>query len=254
MKKTTLSLSLTTAIATILCGCADLIQDIPNVVQLGLDTAHEAKVNKEIREANGDNPNIAGDQKLLQDRIRIGQKFNNNTDTDAWYEQRQKIALATGDRVFDKDFGRVFDSLTLAASTMELKVNNMERQSGYISASGISLPPTESRAMRREAVNDWCRQNGFDPSILDRKFRTSEFQQAGEMADLTEMMAKYDKMQKGLTFQLMKMGDNQTKVKLRFSDVYYPAEVEAYYKLVWQAVDKQIFVDQNIEGAVEKRK
>ena len=50
------------------------------------------------------------------------------------------------------------------------------------------------------------------------------------------------------------MGENQTKVKLRFSDVLYPGSVEIYYKLVWQAVDKQIFVDKNIEGTVEERK
>ena len=62
------------------------------------------------------------------------------------------------------------------------------------------------------------------------------------------------KAQKGLTFQLVKMGDNQTKVKLRFSDVYYPQEIEAFYKLIWQAVDKQIFVDKNVEGIVEERK
>jgi hypothetical protein len=180
-------------------------------------------------------------------------KFNSNPDTDAWYEHRQKIVQAMGDRLFDKDFARVFDSLVLAVSTMELKVSNMERQSGYIAASGISLSPTESKAMRREAVNDWCRQNGFDPSILDQPFRTSTYQNAAAMTDFSEMMAKYDKIQKGLTFQLMKMGKSQTKVKLRFSDVYYPGEVETYYKLVWQAVDKQIFIDQNIEDAVEKR-
>ena len=196
----------------------------------------------------------AQDQELLQQRQKLTMKFQSNPDTDAWYEHRQRIAQAVGDRVFDKDFPRVFDSLTLAVSSLELKVNNMERQSGYIAASGITLPPTEAGAMRREAVNDWCKQNGFDSSILDRQFRTSQYRGFGDMMDFSEMMAKYEKMQKGLTFQLIRMGDNQTKVKLRFSDVYYPAEVEAYYKTVWQAVDKQIFVDKNIEGAVEKRK
>lgn len=193
------------------------------------------------------------DAELIQKRMSLTQKFNSNPDTDAWHEHRQKIAQAMGDRVFDKDFARIFDSLTLAVSTMELRVSNMERQSGYIVASGISLSPTESKAMRREAVNDWCRQNGFDPSIFDQPFRTSAYQNAAAMTDFSEMMAKYDKMQKGLTFQLVKMGKSQTKVKLRFSDVYYPREVEAYYKLVWQAVDKQIFIDQNVEDAVEKR-
>lgn len=197
---------------------------------------------------------INRDMELMNKRQEITNKFNNNPDTDAWYDQRQKIAQALGDRVFDKDFSRVFDSLVLAVSTMELKVSNMERQSGFIAASGITLSPTESKAMRREAVNDWCRQNNFDPSILDQHFQSSHMKSMENMIDFSGMMAKYDKMQKGLTFQLVKMGESQTKVKLRFSDVYYPGEVETYYKLVWQAVDKQIFVDQNIEGAVEGRK
>jgi len=75
----------------------------------------------------------------------------------------------------------------------------------------------------------------------------------GEMLDFSGMMAKYEKMQKGLTFQLVKLGEGRTRVKLRFSDVYYPGEVETYYKLIWQAVDKQIFVDGTIEGGVQQR-
>ncbi|TVM02906.1 MAG: hypothetical protein CV087_07835 [Candidatus Brocadia sp. WS118] len=194
------------------------------------------------------------DMELIQKRRNITMKFRSNPDTDAWYDQRQKIAQALGDRVFDKDFSRVFDSLVLAVSTMELKVSNMERQSGFIAASGITLSPTESKAMRREAVNDWCRQNNFDPSILDQPVKSSQAKSMEDMLDFDGMMTQYEKMQKGLTFQLVKMGESQTKAKLRFSDVYYPDEVEIYYKLVWQAVDKQIFVDQNIEGTVEGRK
>lgn len=51
----------------------------------------------------------------------------------------------------------------------------------------------------------------------------------------------------------MTLHPNLTKVKLRFSDIYYPGEVETYYKLIWQAVDKQIFIDKTIEGTVERR-
>lgn len=193
------------------------------------------------------------DAELFQKRTSLTQKFNSNPDTDAWYEQRQKIVRAVGDPTFDKDFERVFDSLMLAVSTMELKVSNMDRQSGYIAASGISLSPTEMKAMRREALNDWCRLNGFDPSILDQPFRTSAYQNMAAMTDSSEMMAKYDKTQRGLTFQLVKMDKSQTKVKLRFADVYYPGELETYYKLVWQVVEKQIFIDQNEEDAVQKR-
>lgn len=194
------------------------------------------------------------DAEVMAQQQKITNKFNNSPDSDAWYAQRQDMAKGLGDRVFDKDFARVFDSLVLAMASMELRVNNMERQSGYITASGITLPPTEAKTMRREAVLDWCAKNGFDASVLDKKFNTAAYRRMGEMIDTDGMMAKYDKMQKSLTFQLIKMSDNQTKVKLRFSDVYYPAEVETYYKMVWEAVDKQIFVDKTIEDKVEERK
>ncbi|MEK9178964.1 MAG: hypothetical protein AAB893_00665 [Patescibacteria group bacterium] len=201
---------------------------------------------------------IAADKDLdtMQKHTSITEKFSNHPDTDDWRDQRQKIAQALGDRVFDKEFSRVFDSLVLAISTMELQVSNMERQSGYISASGIMLTEKESKEIGREAVYAWCRQNGIDPSSLDVHFQSSTFKRSFTKNGTDDMIDLYNGSEAGnsLTFQLLKMGENQTKVKLRFSNVYYPGRVEIYYKLVWQAVDKQIFVDQNIEGTVEERK
>lgn len=189
-------------------------------------------------------------------RASITEKFSNHPDTDGWRDQRQKIAQALGDRVFDKEFSRVFDSLVLAISTMELKVGNMERQSGYISASGLVLTEKESKEMGREAVYDWCRQNGIDPSSLEVHFQSSTYKRTITKSGTDDMIDQYNNLEKGnsLTVQLLKMGESQTKVKLRFSDVLYPGRVEIYYKLVWQAVDKQIFVDQNIEGTVGERR
>ncbi|MFZ2657753.1 MAG: hypothetical protein WAX69_22660 [Victivallales bacterium] len=191
--------------------------------------------------------NTREDMMLADKKIALMSLFESNPDINAWYEQRQKIAQASGDRIFDKDFGRVYDSLVLAVSTMELKVNNMERTSGYIQATG-ALPPSESQVGYREVLNEWCRQKEFDSSILDKKYFTMDG--SNELIGATSAYAKKAKV---LTFQLVKMGDNQTKVKLRFSDVFFPPELESYYKTVWQVVDKQIFVDQNIEGAVESR-
>ena len=210
----------------------------------------------------GMQPNLAAqmnsirtDSDLYGQKLKIVKEYQVNPDTDAWHEQRQKLSQAKGDRVFDKDYGRVFDSLVLAVSTLELKVNNMERTSGYLQASDIALPPTESKAMHHDALRDWCLQNGSDPSILDKQLSNSDLQTSVDrVGNSSGMMGQPVKAQKGLTFQLVKMRENQTKVKLRFSDVYYPAEMEAYYKLIWQAVDKQIFVDKNVEGAVEERK
>jgi len=196
---------------------------------------------------------MQADQNTILQRQKITTKFAANPDTDTWYQQRQQMTQALGDRDFNQDFNRVFDSLTVAISSLELKVTNMERESGYIEASGITLPPSDAKALRSEAVNNWCTLNGFDPSVLDRPLQSSQMQQYGDMMDMTQMTAKYDTMQKSVTFQLVKMSDQQTRVKLRFSDVYYPPELEAYYKLIWQAVDKQIFVDKTIEGSVENR-
>ena len=220
-------------------GPFDVINAVTHTVEAGNKMKHSS--------------DLKTDADVLAYRQKLSTKFANDPDTDAWHDQRQKIALATGDRIFDQDFARVFDSLVQAASSLELKMGNMERTSGYVSASGISLAPSEAKAMRREMATKWCELNGFDPAVFDRPMKTSEMTQAGALVDLDGMMAKYEKAQRGLSFQLVKMGEKQTKVKLRFSDVYYPAEVEAYYKLVWQAVDKQIFIDQNIEGGVEKR-
>jgi len=186
----------------------------------------------------------------MMDYMDLQQKVFDNPDTDAWYEQRQKLALATGDRMFDKDFARVFDSLAQAVASLEIKVNNMERQSGYIAASDITLPPAERSAMDHEALNEWCRLNGIDSSNLESN---PYFNSLGRQLVGTAGEPLMPGAGTGLTFQLVKMGTNQTKVKLRFSGVNYPRAVETHYKLVWQAVDKQIFVDKNIEGAVEKR-
>lgn len=191
------------------------------------------------------------DSTLMQQRIPILTGYLGNPDTDAWYEQRQKIAQASGDRIFDMDFGRVFDSLVVAVSTLELDVSNMERTSGYIQSGGISLPPSEAKAMTREAMGAWCKEKGFDPSVLDQEYKDKQGVWPTTEASVT---AKLEKTPQKLTFQLIKMGEDQTKVKLRFSGVFYPRELEEYYKLIWQAVDKQIFVDKNVEGAVEERK
>ncbi len=230
------------AAVTLLAGC---VAAIPMAMQ-AVSLASSAMAVKKAVDLNSD-------QDVFAERQKISMKFNNNPDTDAWHEQRQKTSAALGERTFEQSFDRVFDSLTQAMAELELKIGNMERQSGYISASGITLPPSEAKSMRRDSVNEWCKLNGFDAAVLDRPLKTTEMQRMSDMVDLNGMMARYEKTAKTLTFQLVKMGDGKAKVKLRFSDVFYPAEVETYYKLVWQAVDKQLFVDKTIEGAVEKR-
>jgi hypothetical protein len=51
----------------------------------------------------------------------------------------------------------------------------------------------------------------------------------------------------GLTLSMVKQGAETTKVKLRFDNVYYPGLVDEYYKVVWAAVDKQMFLDKGLD-------
>jgi len=81
------------------------------------------------------------DTNRMMSQSRLMQQLMKGTDMPAWHTQREQITQALGDRIFDKDFDRVFDSLTVALASMGMTVDNMERQSGYIAAHGGLLPP-----------------------------------------------------------------------------------------------------------------
>ena len=248
--KSPFSIAALFALISCLTGCGGGLAALQMLPALAGQAAAQGQMNSYQAQA----AQMKADSDLVQERSRIMRKFNGNPDSDSWYDQRQKISQTMGDRVFDHEFGRVFDSLSIATAALEIRVTTMERTSGHIAAQGIALPPTETRAMRSEAVNDWLRQNKVNPAIFTREIKDPTMRNVDSAMDMTDMLAKYEKMSKGLTFQLVKLGDKQTKVKLRFFDVYYPGELEALYKIAWQSVDKQIFVDQTIEGKVEARK
>ena len=50
-----------------------------------------------------------------------------------------------------------------------------------------------------------------------------------------------------MTISMVRQGKEQTKVKVRFSNIHYPAQLEDYYKTVWAAIDKQIFLDRGLD-------
>ena len=74
------------------------------------------------------------DMDRMQQKQDLMQKMMGDPQVPSWYGEREKITLAMGDRVFDKEFDRVFDSVTVALATLGANVNNMERQSGYITS------------------------------------------------------------------------------------------------------------------------
>jgi len=252
MKTITSALTIV-ALATVLTGCAVLdpaLLDPIGITGKIREAREQRMADQALKEKEREEQS---DHNLLMQRMNITTRFATNPDTDAWKEQRAKISQAAGERVFSKDYSHVFDSLVVAVSSLEMQVNNMERQSGYITASRIGLSPGEAKTLRRQAMNDWCVQNGFDPSILDQQYHSSTMGTMTEMTDMGNMMAKSDKLHRALTFRIDNLGESRTRVTLRFSEVHYPGELEAYYRLVWNSVDKQIFIDQNIDGNVAKR-
>jgi len=179
------------------------------------------------------------DTNRMMKRMQLGQQLAKEPDVPAWYTQREQITQTLGDRVFDKDFNRVFDSLTVAVASMGMTVDNMERQSGYIAAHGQLLPPERTKQLRAEELNAWCKAKGYDPALLQSRGQY-------DMID-PEMFTAMQQQQRTLTISLVKQSDKQTKVKLRFNGVYYPPMVEDSYKAIWPGLDKQIFMDKGTD-------
>lgn len=176
----------------------------------------------------GNIEDLMGKQKLNMDMM-------SNPDLPAWHAQREKMALAIGDRTFQRPFSRVFDSLTVAMATLGSRVQNMERASGYMTGSIPQLEPTRTAAMQDAGMRQYAVAKGYSPTLFDKK-------NSGGMMDIDfgGMMARG---MAGFTISLVRQGAKDTKVKLRFDNVYYPELVAEYYKVIWAAVDKQMFLD-----------
>jgi hypothetical protein len=177
----------------------------------------------------------------MTSKMNFSQEVMKNPDLPAWHEQREKMALAIGDRVFDKGFDRVFDSMITALATLGCRVSNMERVSGYLTATIPQLPPDQQQALHQEALAQYAQIKGYPPSVLSKQ---------GPMGmdmdmDFSEVMERGGGA--GLTLSMVKQAARQTKVKLRFDGAYYPRRVDALYKKVWAEVDKQMFLDKALD-------
>jgi hypothetical protein len=183
---------------------------------------------------------IRPDPQVLMAKQQLMQDLMNNPDLPAWHEQREKLALAVGDRVFDKGFDRVFDSMITALASLGCRVTNMERTSHYITATIPQLPPDQEQALRNEGLAQYVQAKGYPPSVLAK--------QGPYDIDPTMGQTMMNRMGgAGLTLSMVQQGPNQTKVKLRFDNIFYPHKVEELYKTVWAAVDKQMFLDKALD-------
>jgi hypothetical protein len=210
--------------AAMLAGCSPFARG-PDMSVLMSESAERQR---ELVE-NMDVDAMMQKQQLMQDMM-------SNPDLPAWHDQREKMALSLGDRQFDKQFDRVFDSMVTALATLGCRVQNMERASGYITASIPELPPEQLQTLQKDGTRQYAVAKGYKADILDHK--------SGFDIDPNIMMGRYVS---GLTLSMVKQGPELTKVKLRFDNVYYPTLVEEYYAVVWHAVDKQMFLDKALD-------
>ncbi len=175
----------------------------------------------------------------MTEKMNFSQEMMKNPDLPVWHAQREKMALAVGDRVFDKGFERTFESMITALASLGCRVNNIERNSGFITASLPQLPPDQQELLQTESKASYAQIKGFSPAVL---------QKAGPMGfdmDIGSMMERGGGA--GLTLSMVKQGARQTKVKLRFDGVFYPRQIDALYKMVWAEVDKQMFLDRALD-------
>lgn len=176
------------------------------------------------------------DPTAMMAKINFQQEVMKNPDLPEWYAQREKMALAIGDRSFDKGFDRVFDSMVTALANLGCRVSNMERASGYLTATSPSLPPALSESLKKDALAQYAQVKSYPPSVL------------AETAGIPDMGAMSERSGAGgLTLSMVKQGAAQTKVKLRFDTTFYPPRQQALYKLVWAEVDKQMFLDKALD-------
>jgi hypothetical protein len=222
-------------LAAVVAGCASPGPDM------------SALMNERMASTDAGMRSMMEKQRLMQDVMK-------DPDTPEWHDQRQKMVMALGDRVFDKSFNRVFDSMTVALATLECKVQNMERASGYITASLPALPPQQREQLRGEALRAYADSKGYPPGLLDKAPKRADggrqqvaMADFGDMMDIESTLGMMDQHMGGVTLSLVRQADKQTKVKLRFDKVYYPRQVQEYYRIVWAAVDKQIFLDQALD-------
>ncbi len=166
--------------------------------------------------------------------VNVAMELYRQPDVTEWRVQRDKIAEALGDRVFDKPFARVFDSLTIALGGMGARVATMERQSGFISVTGARslLPQDQIQQLVHQCYVDYCLANNFDYAHAE---------------NIDKQVSPANGYDASMTISLVKQTPKQTKVKVRFAGVYYPPMLEELYKAIWPSLDKQIFMDQGTD-------
>lgn len=153
-----------------------------------------------------------------------------------WSQQNKKQNLSLGERVYDKKFDLIYTSIITGLSELGFSIKNTERLSGYILAEGpIPLSLDEETRLGEEMVKEL---NKISPKIW--------YVTPGNSTHAVTITTK-------------QINDNQVRVKIRISIIdirtngnyvstsssIYPPILEEEFRNVWDAIERQIFIDEN---------
>ena len=155
-----------------------------------------------------------------------------------WDEEDAHVNEAMGERVYDKDFDVVFSAAVTGLADIGFVVKNMERQSGYILAEGFGpIPPDQFKKLAQMSADE-----------LNKVSSRHWYPQVSSS--------------RAVTITVLRLGDQKTKVKMRIvrpqnsassSGIHYkeiyPAILQAEYEYCWRALEKQMFLDENLDKA-----
>jgi hypothetical protein len=181
------------------------------------------------------------DQVSNEQKMKLSQKMMKDPDLQEWREAREKISMAEGDRVFEGSVDSIYKAIITAVSSMEVDVESAEKDSGFIAGQGKVLPPDRASQLRKERMVEYAKANGMSPKSAD----------PGPFFD-PDTMAAVMESQTGLTITVGEHGQGKTKVKARFSKIYYPPELQECYALLWQSIDKQGFLNKALDAPESK--
>lgn len=153
-----------------------------------------------------------------------------------WGRRNKQQHQALGEKIYTKDYEMVFTAIITGLADAGLSVRNMERQSGYILAEGPSPLSAEEQVAYGKEI---CKElNKVSPRVWQPSPGNAT---------------------KAATITIKRFKDRETKVKIRISNINihgnsrttyyssYPPLLEAEYRKLWEAIEKQIFLDENLD-------
>jgi hypothetical protein len=186
---------------------------------------------------------VVNDQISNEQKMKLSQKMLKDPDLQAWKDAREKISMAEGDRIFEGDVDSIYKAIITAVSSMEVTVENAEKDSGFIGGKGKILPPNQAATLRKERMIEYAKANNMSRHAAEPSYYFDPDTVAAVMESET-----------GLTITVGAHGQGRTKVKARFSKIYYPPELQECYALLWQSIDKQGFLNKALDAPESKSK